>query len=263
MRGITTPLLKVVGMFQVTQEKPHLTGENPEAEDDPRLWKEPPWWESKGSHVLITGGPQIRIPIKHTPLKWNHTTIKGGPLSLGQTSPLMFTISHHLAVLHKDPQVTGAHLSMATPQVTGHPPQNIFVTIQLKGGQVRRNLTRGLSVAPKGSQVFRIRSRGVETIVGISIPEEGPMNIQVMAWSAGMRMELSLIRTMENTDPLGHRGAPERCMGEAHVQRGTKVKLQSHLGRICKEEAWRWPGLPSHRGPSDYLYSAPPIVLTG
>jgi len=42
---------------------------------------------------------------------------------------------------------------------------------------------------------------------------------------------------MENTGPLVHRGTPERCMGEAHVQRGTGVKQQPQLGNMIKEEA--------------------------
>lgn len=92
----------------------------------------------------------------------------------------MSSISHPLAVLHKDPRVKGAPLSMATPPVTGHPPQDIFATTQLTGGQALHQLSRGLSGATKGSQVFSTRSSGVETLVGITVPEKGPMSTQVM-----------------------------------------------------------------------------------
>ncbi|CAB1421254.1 unnamed protein product [Pleuronectes platessa] len=84
-------------------------------------------------------------------------------------------------VLHKDPQVRGAHLSMANPQGTGHLPRDISVTTQLTGGQAPHKPFRGLSGATKGSQVFPIRSSGVEILVGISAPEKGPMSTQVMA----------------------------------------------------------------------------------
>ena len=94
----------------------------------------------------------------------------------------MSSISHPLAVLHMDPQVKGALRSMATPQVTGHPPQDIFVTTQVTGSQALHQPTRGLSGATKGSQVSPIRTIGVETHVGITVPEKGPMSsTQVMA----------------------------------------------------------------------------------
>lgn len=255
MKAITTP--KVGEMFRATQERPLATGEIPEVEDDPRSSKEPPWWENKGSHVSITGSPQIRIPFNHTLPKWNRTITRGGILHLGKTAPPTCSIIHPLAVLHKDPQVKGAPHFMATPQVTGHPPQDIFVATQVTGSQVLHHLTRALSGATKGSQVSPIRIKGVETLVGITAPEKGPMSTQAMAWSAGTSLECFLICTMESTGPLGHRGAPERCMGEAHVQRGTGVKQQSQLGKIVKREAWSWLSPHSHRGHNNYLYSAP------
>lgn len=257
VKAITPPTLKVGEMSRATKERPLLTGEIPEVEDDPRLSKESHWWKSKGSHVSITGGPQIRIPFNQTLPKWTHTITRGGILHLGKTAPPTSSISHPLAVLHKDPKVRGALRSMAIPQDIGHPPQDIFVTTQVTGGQALHQPTRGLSGATKGSQVFPIRSIGVETLVGITIPEKGPMSTQVMAWSAGTRLECSLIRTMGSMGPLGHRGAPERCKGEAHVQRGTGVKQQSQLGKIVKRESWGWPSSHSHRGRNDYLYSAP------
>lgn len=263
VKGITTPTPKVEEMPKATQQRLPSTGETPEVEDDPQLSRESPWWESKGSHVSITGGPRIRSPFIHTLPKWNHTIARGGLLHLGQTAPPMANISPPLAVPHRDPQVTGAHLSTATPQDTGHPPQDIFAATQQTGGQALHKPTRGLSGAPKGRQVLPIRSTVIETLVGITAPEKGPMSTQVMAWSVGTRLEHTLIHTMENTGPLGHRGAPERCMGEARVQRGTGVKQQSQLGKIVKEEAWSWPSPPNHRGLYDYLYSAQPIAIRG
>lgn len=93
----------------------------------------------------------------------------------------MASISHPLAVLHMDPQAKGAHLSMATIQVTGHPPQDIFVVTQLIGGQALHNPIRGLSGAPKDSQGLPIRSSGVEILVEVTVPEKGPMSTQVTA----------------------------------------------------------------------------------
>lgn len=143
--AITTPVPKVEEMPRATQERPLLTGENPEVEDVPQLSEESPLWGSKGSHVSITGGLRIRIPFNLTPLKWNHTIVRGGLLSLGRSPPPTSSIIHHpLVVLHKDPNVRGAHTSMATLQVKGHPPQDIFLATYLTGGQVQHHLTRGL-----------------------------------------------------------------------------------------------------------------------
>lgn len=197
------------------------------------------------------------ITFNHILPKWNHTTARGGLHHLDQTAPPMSNISHLLAVLRKDPRIIEVHLSMATLQVTDHPPQDSFTTTQLTGGQAQHHPIGGLSGAIKGSQVFSIRSNGVVNLEGISAPEKGPMSTRVMAWNAGMRLDRSLIHKMENTDPLG---APERCMGEARCQRGTGVKQQSQLGKIIKEEAWSWPSPPSHRGRNDYLYSAPALI---
>lgn len=235
MKGATTLTPKVEEMPRATQEKLLLTRETPEVEDAPQLSEEPPWWESKGSHVSITGGPHIRIRFNRTPPKWNHTIARGGPLHQGRTGPPMSSINHPLAVLHKDPLVKGVHLSTATPQVTGHPPQDIFATTQLIGGLARHRPPGAPLGVIKGSQVFCIRSSGTETHVGITVPEKGPMSTLVMAWSVGTRVEHSLIHTMENMGP--HREAQERCMGEAQCQRGTGVKPQSQLGKIVKEEA--------------------------
>lgn len=255
MKEITPPTPKVGEMNKAIEERPLSAGENPEVEDGPQLPKEFHWWENEGSHLSITGGPRIRIHINHTLTKWNHIITRGGPLHLGQIAPPMGRIIHPHAVQHRVPLVKGGHLFMAIPQVTGHLPQDIFAPTQLIGGQALHHPTRGLSGAPKDSQVFPIRSTRVATLVGITVPGKGSMT--TMAWSAGMKLECFLICTMESTVPLDHRGTPERCMGEAQVQRGTGVKPQSKLGKIIKEEAWSWSRPPSHTGCNNYLYPAP------
>lgn len=93
----------------------------------------------------------------------------------------MASISHPLAILHKDPRIKEARLSMDTPQVTGHPPQGIFAATQLTGGQALHHNLRGLSGAIQGSQGFCINSSGIETLVEITVQEKGHMSIQVMA----------------------------------------------------------------------------------
>lgn len=93
----------------------------------------------------------------------------------------MHHISQHLEVLDKDLLVREAHPSTAAPQVTGHPPQDIFATTQLTEDPILHQPFRGLSEATKGSQVFHIRSSGVGTLVRITAPEKDPMSTQVMA----------------------------------------------------------------------------------
>lgn len=205
---------------------------NPGSEDGPCVVEEPLWWERKGIHVSVTGGPTIRIRLNPT-LKQKLTIARGGLLIPSHTAPLMITLIHTLTV---DPK--GARWSTATILVTGHHPQEMFTAIHLIGGQARHHTAVALSGVTK-DQVFCTRSSGIDTLVEISAPEEGPGSSQVMAWSPGMRAKSSLIPTMEITGPLGHRGAPGRCMGEAQCQRGTRVKPQ--LARIIIEEATGWP----------------------
>ncbi len=42
MKGITTPTQKIEEMSRVTLQRPPLTGETPEVEDDPQLSEESP-----------------------------------------------------------------------------------------------------------------------------------------------------------------------------------------------------------------------------
>lgn len=244
---LTIPAPKVEEMPRVIQEGPLLTGETPEAEVGPQLSEEFPLWESKGSNVSVTGSLQIRIPFSRTPLKWNHTIVRGDHLNLGRSPPPTFSIIHHpLVALREDSE--GAWTSVDTPQVKGHPYQGIFLTTHLIEDQDRHHLTKGLLGAQEGSQVFLIRTRGVETHVRITVQEKSPMSMQVPAWSAGMRPEPSLIHTMEIMVPLGHRGAPERFMGEAHVQRGTGMKQQFRLGKIIRDSQKPVPPPPQSQG---------------
>lgn len=105
--------------------------------------------------------------------KQNHTTARGGILIPSHTAPLMTTPIHTIAV---DP--TEARRSMATILVTGHPPQE--TAIHLIGGRARHHTAVALSGVTK-DQVFCIRSSGVDTLVVISAPEEGPGSSRVMA----------------------------------------------------------------------------------
>lgn len=233
MKNTTTP--EVDGMSRAIKRRHLLTQGNQDSEDGRYVVEEPLWWERKGSHVSVTGGPRIMIHLSPILRKRNTTTARGGLLSPGWTAPLMTSMIHTRAALPMDPK--GAHRSTATILVTGHPRQDIFAAIQLIGGQALHPTATALSGVTKGSQVFCIRSSGIDTHVEVTVPEEGPMSCQVMAWSAGMRVEGSPIHTMESTGPLVHRGAPERCIGEAQCQRGTRVKQQPQLARIVIQEA--------------------------
>lgn len=194
-------------MTRITRRKHLITQGNPEEGDGIRVSGECRWWESIGSHDLITGGHQTRTPISHTIPKWNRTTTRGGLLHQGTTAPPT------IIIFHVDPTATEAHTSIPTPQITSHHPQDIITTTQLTGGQTRHPPPVVLSGAIKGSRHLGIRITEIATLV--TVPEKGTMSTQDMAWSAGMRLEDSLIHTMENTGPLVPRGAQERCMGEA------------------------------------------------
>lgn len=212
MKEITAPTLKEE-MTRIIRQKHLITQGNPEEGDDLRVSEERRWWESIGSHDLITGGHQTRTPISHTLPKWNRTITRGGLLHQGRTAPPMIIIFHVVVLQHVDPTAKEAHTSIPTLQITSHHPQGIFTTTQLTGGQTRHPPPVVLSGAIKGSRHLGIRITEIVTLV--TVPEKGTMSTQDMAWSAGMRMEDSLIHTMENTGPLVPRGAQERCMGEA------------------------------------------------
>lgn len=169
VKGITSPTPKVEETTRATQQRFLLTGENREVEDDPLWPKEFLSWESKESHVSITGDPRIRIHFKYTHPKLNPTIARGGLLHQGQTASLISSISHPPTVLHKDSRVTGAHLSTVTLQVTHHLPQDISVATQLTEDQVLDLPFMDLSEAPKSSQVFHIKSSGVETLERITV----------------------------------------------------------------------------------------------
>lgn len=226
MRKTTT--LEDAGMSRAIKIGRILAQGNPDLEDGPCVVEEPLWWERKGIHVSTTGGPTIRIRLNPTQ-KQRLIIAHGGLLIPSHIAPLMTTPIHTREV---DPK--GAHRSTATILVTGHHLQEMFTAIHLLGGQARQYTAVALSEVKKDLD-FCIKSSGIDTLLEIATPEEGPMSFRVMAWSTGMRAKSSPIPIMESTDPLGHTGAPGRCMGEAQCQRGTGVKPQP--GRITNVEA--------------------------
>lgn len=227
-RNTTTP--ENDGMPRAIKRGRILARGNPDSAGGPCVVEEPLLWERKGIHVSVTGGPTIGIRLNPT-RKQKRTTARGVIPIPSHTAPLMTTPIRTIAV---DPK--GARSSRATILVTGHHLQETATL--LIGGRARHRTAAALSGVTK-DQVFCIRSSGIDTLVEISAPEEGPVSSQVMAWSPGVRAKTCLIPTMESTGPRGHTGAPGRCMGEAQCQRGTRVKPQ--LGRVLIEEARVWP----------------------
>lgn len=241
MKGTITPTREVEEMTRGTRFGPLLTGENLEVEDEDthQLAEEFLKWKTRGSRVLITGSLIVRIPFNHTLPKWNHTTAHGGSRRFGQTDPTKWCTVHLFTVQHRDTKVKETHLSMATPQAQGHPPRDKIETTLQTEGLAPPHLTRDHSEVPKDSPASLHRRTGDEA----HLQEEDPTNTRVMAWSAGRTQDHSLLHTMESHDPLVHRGAPERCMGEARVQRGTRVKQQPQLVKIVTELVRNWPFL--------------------
>lgn len=252
MKEVTTQTLRVDETTRDIITSPLLAGENPEAEDeaDQHQWAEGFLkWDLNGSHDLVTGGLTVRIPSNPTLIKWTNIIAIAGSLHCGWT--VLLSIAHPLTALHTYTRVKGVHLFTAILQVTGHLPQDIFVATQLTGDQDLRLPIEDLLGDPEDSQFF---------LLEILIQEKEPMNSQVMAWSVGMNLDRSLICTMESIGPLGHRGAPERCQGEAHVQRGTSTKHHPKLGKIMSGGGLRLATSPSHRSCNDELCPAPDCI---
>lgn len=177
MMVITTP--KAEEMSTALQERPILTGENPEEEEDPQLAKEYHLWESIGSHVSITGGPSMKILFTHTTPKWNHTITRGGPLHLGQIAPLTASTTHLLAVLHMDPQAQEAIPFMGTLQVIGHRLQDIFaITLGTRGQTPHPPFSGPLGAT---GEALPTMTSGVMALGEITVPGEGAMSTLVMA----------------------------------------------------------------------------------
>lgn len=231
MREITALAPEVEEMVRVTPISPLPTGGIPKVEDEDGRRSTEEKWKSKES---LAGGhpPHPILP------KWGHILVSGGRPHLGWTAPRKISVAHPLTVLVKDTRAKGAHLSTVTPQIIDSLPLDIFVATQLIGGHVLHHPTRDLSGVPEDSRVFP--TSGVETL----IKEEGPICRQVVAWSVGMSLDPSLCHTMGSTGLPGHRGAPGRCLGEAHVQRGIEANQFPKLGKMILEETRSWSILP-------------------